>query len=180
MELAGKRIALLVAQDFEDSEALYPYYRLQEAGAEVAIVGVGGTPVVASKHSYPLTIDHAVEDVEADAFDGLIIPGGYSPDRVRASQPALDLVRRMDDAGKPIAAICHAGWVLISARIISGRRATCYHTIKDDLVNAGALYEDSEVVVDGNLVTARQPADLPAFCRELIASFSRQSEVIEV
>jgi protease I len=118
-----------------------------------------------SKHGYPIVSDKSFDEVKAADFDGVVIPGGYSPDRVRRHSHAVKFVKEMDAQGKLVAAICHAGWVLCSAGILKGRKVTCFFSIKDDVVNAGGLYENSEVVVDKNLVTSRQPDDLPAFCR---------------
>lgn len=172
MRLNGQRMALLVADQFEDVEALYPYYRLQEDGAAVTVVGVGGAERALSKHGYPLAIDRQANAVRADDFEGIVIPGGYSPDKVRLHRPALDLVRDLDRQGKVVAAICHAGWVLASAGICRGRRMTSWPSIRDDLVNAGAQWLDEPVVVDHNLITSRKPDDLPAFCREIVASMA--------
>jgi protease I len=116
--------------------------------------------------------DANVEEVTASTFDGLVIPGGYAPDILRRSRKVLDLTREIFQAGKPVAFICHAGWVPISAGIVRGKRGTSVGAIKDDLVNAGLVWEDSAVVVDGNLISSRTPADLPAFCKALIAALS--------
>lgn len=169
MELAGKKVAILVDQIYQDLEVWYPYYRLQEAGAEVVTVAAKAGETYTGKYGYPIVADRSYEQVSAGDFDGVVIPGGYAPDHIRRYQKATQFVREMDSAGKLVAAICHAGWVLVSAGILRGRRVTCFSAIKDDVVNAGALYEDAEVVVDGNLVTSRKPDDLPAFCRAAIA-----------
>jgi protease I len=120
------------------------------------------------KRGYPLTVDANVDDLAAKSFDGLVIPGGYAPDIMRRSQKLLQLTREIYEVGKPVAFICHAGWVPISAGIVRGKRGTSVGAIKDDLVNAGMLWEDSAVVVDGNLISSRTPADLPDFMRALI------------
>lgn len=168
MELRGKRVAILVDDIYQDLEVWYPYYRLREAGAEVVTVAAKAGKTYTGKYGYPVTAQLSYEQASAPDFDGVVIPGGYAPDHIRRYPSATQFVREMDVQGKLVAAICHAGWVLISAGILKGRRATCFSAIKDDVVNAGAIYEDAEVVVDGNLVTSRMPDDLPAFCRAII------------
>jgi len=167
-ELRGKRIAILVDNIYQDLEVWYPYYRLREAGAEVVTVGAKAGETYRGKYGYPLVCDRSYEQADAGDFDGVVIPGGYAPDIIRRYEKANQFVRDMDRQGKLVAAICHAGWVLVSAQILKGRRVTCFSAIKDDVVNAGAIYEDAEVVVDRNLVTSRKPDDLPAFCRAAI------------
>jgi len=173
MELAGKRIAILVDQIYQDLEVWYPYYRLREAGAEVVTVAAKAGETYTGKYGYPLVADRSYEQVSASDFDGVLIPGGYAPDHIRRHAKANQFVREMDAQGKLVAAICHAGWVLISAGVLKGRRVTCFFAIKDDVINAGALYQDAEVVVDRNLVTSRMPDDLPAFCRAAIEVLRR-------
>lgn len=173
MELAGKRIAILVDQIYQDLEVWYPYYRLREAGAEVVTVSAKAGETYTGKYGYPLVADRSYEQVSASDFDGVVIPGGYAPDHIRRHAKANQFVREMDAQGKLVAAICHAGWVLISAGVLKGRRVTCFFAIKDDVINAGALYQDAEVVVDRNLVTSRMPDDLPAFCRAAIEVLRR-------
>jgi protease I len=166
--LSGLRAAVMIGPLFEDAEAIYPYYRLQEAGAVVELIGLEGDQVVKGKQGVELTTDQAAADLVADDLDILVIAGGFGPDKLRTDDGVKALVRGMQEQGKPIAFICHAGWVPISAGILAGRRATSVPAIADDMRNAGAEWEDSEVVVDGNLVSSRRPPDLPAFMSALI------------
>lgn len=168
MDLKGVRVAAFVEEIYEDLELWYPVLRLREAGAEVKIIGPKAGEVYKSKHGYPAKADLGMDGARPADFDALVIPGGYAPDKMRRHTAMLDFVRAMNDAKKPIAFICHAGWVPISAGIVRGRRVTSVSAIKDDLINAGAQWVDQEVVVDGNLITSRTPPDLPAFCREMI------------
>lgn len=167
-ELTGKRIAILLDQAYQEMEVWYPYFRFQEAGAEAILVGAEKGKIYPSKCGYPAVAARSYDQAGANDFDGIVIPGGYAPDHIRRHAQANQLVRDMDAQGKLVASICHGPWVLCSAGILKDRRATCFFAIKDDVVNAGAIYEDSEVVVDRNLVTSRKPEDLPAFCRECI------------
>jgi protease I len=167
MPLSGKTILFFAAAWYEDLELWYPKIRLEEEGARTVVAGLGET-TYQGKRGYPVTVDAGVDQVEAGQFDGLVIPGGYAPDILRRSAKVLSLTREIFQAGKPVAFICHAGWVPISAGIVRGKRGTSVGAIKDDLVNAGLRWEDSPVVVDGNLISSRTPADLPHFCRALI------------
>jgi protease I len=171
MELKGKRVAVLVENLYEDLELWYPVLRFREAGAEVSIVGAGAHSY-SSKHGYEAHADKNADRVGANDFDAVIVPGGYAPDRMRLHKPMVDLVRETFRQGKVVAAICHGGWMLASADILRGKKVTGYIAIKDDLVNAGAAYEDAEVVRDGNLITSRKPADLPAFCRTILQALT--------
>jgi protease I len=169
LPLAGRRAAVMIGPLFEDVEATYPYYRLQEAGAEALYVGLDGGATVTGKQGQPLVTDRAAAELDAAELDLVVIAGGYGPDKLRADAGVLALVRDLHEAGKPVAFICHAGWVPASAGIVAGRRVTSVGQIADDLRNAGAEWVDSEVVVDGNLVSSRRPPDLPAFMRAVIA-----------
>ena len=169
MRLKGKRVAILAEDHYEDLELWYPLLRLREEGAEVTVVGTGSASSHQSKHGYPVTVDVEAGEVSADDFDAVVVPGGYAPDRLRRYPAVTDLVRRMGEQGKVVAAICHGPWVLVSAGILKDHRATSFFAIKDDLVNAGATWVDEAVVVDGNLVTSRTPDDLPAFMRAIIS-----------
>jgi len=172
MDLQGTRVAVLAEEVYEDLELWYPVLRLREAGAEVKIVGPKAGETYKSKHGYPAKADLAMDDVNVADFEAVVIPGGYAPDRMRRHPAMLNFVSAMHQAGKPVAFICHAGWVPISAGIVRGRTVTSVSAIKDDLVNAGARWIDQEVVVDGNLISSRTPPDLPAFCRELIKALA--------
>lgn len=172
MELTGKRIAVLAEDNYQELELWYPLLRLREAGANVAVVGSGRKEQFSSGKGYPVRADISADDAKAEDFDAVIVPGGYAPDIMRRVEGMTSLVRDMDAAKKVVAAICHAGWVLVSAGILEGRTATCVSAIKDDITNAGATYVDREVVVDGNLITSRTPPDLGAFCREIIRALS--------
>ncbi len=185
--LTGKKVVFLVANEFEDVELLYPFVRLSEEGAEVIIapmkVGIHPRPADPSKPvtgrfgtPVPLMVFREGErhvlkelkDVSVDEVDAVVIPGGFSPDYLRRFPEVLNFVREAYQKGKVVASICHGPWVLISAGITKGKRATGVVAIKDDLINSGAIYEDSPVVVDGNLITSRTPDDLPEFCRAII------------
>lgn len=163
----AKKVMIFAAPDYEDLELWYPLLRLKEAGAEVTVAGLGEKSYL-GKHGLPVQTDGPIQDYNPADFDILVIPGGWAPDRLRRYDSVLDFVRGMHSAGKTIAAICHAGWVLASAEIIEGRTVTCVRAIRDDMVHAGARYVDQAVVVDGNLITSRTPADLPDFCRAII------------
>ena len=171
MAVTGTRVAILVEDLYQDQEVWYPYFRLQEAGVQVTVVGTNKKEFK-SKHGYPITANTTVDKVAAAQFDAVVIPGGYAPDILRRFPAVVKLVKEMHQQGKVIAAICHAGWVLCSADILRGKTATCFFAIKDDLIHAGAKYVDREVVRDGNLITARKPDDLPAFLRTLLEALN--------
>jgi len=170
MNLSGKRIVVLAEKMYEDLELWYPLLRLRGAGATVQVVGTGSDKAYMSKHDYPVEVDVAADQVSAKDIDAVIVPGGYAPDHLRRYPAVLKLVSDAFKQGKVVAAICHAGWVLASAGILKGRKVTSVAAIKDDMVNAGAKWVDQEVVQDGNLITSRVPADLPAFTDAIIAA----------
>jgi protease I len=173
MQLQGKKVAILAEELYEDRELWYPYHRMREAGADVKIVGAVSTPdVVKSKYGYPAKIHLRANKANPDDFDAVIVPGGYAPDKLRRCEATLDFVKKLFDQNKVVAGICHAGWVLVSADVLKGKKATSYFAIKDDMKNAGAEWVDEEVVVDGGLITSRCPDDLPAFCRAIIGALS--------
>jgi protease I len=169
MQLSGKKIAILVDNIYQEMEVWYPLYRLREAGAEVVTVGATAGATYTSKLGYPVHCDKSYDEVSASQFDGVVVPGGYAPDHIRRHAKANQFVHDCDARGKLVAAICHAAWVLCSANMLKGRKATSFFAIKDDVIHAGADWVDAEVVVDRNLVTSRKPDDLPAFCRAMIA-----------
>jgi protease I len=173
MSLKGKRIAVLAENMYQEMELWVPYYRMKEEGAEVKVVGAGGAKSYASKHGYPVNVDVQADAVKAVEFDAVIVPGGYAPDMMRRNDAMVGLVRDAAQQGKVVAAICHAGWMLCSADIVKGKKVTSFSSIKDDMVHAGGQWSDSEVVVDGNLITSRKPDDLPAFCREIVKALSK-------
>jgi protease I len=174
-QLQGRRILILVGEDYEDLELWYPKLRLIEAGAEVVVAGPEANRTYAGKHSYPCTSDAAIAETHATEFAGLVVPGGFMPDKLRRDPQVLTLVRDFDRAGKLIAAVCHGGWIPISAGVYRGVRVTGSPGIKDDLVNAGALWEDNAVVVDRHFVSSRKPADLPDFCRGVLKVLEQRS-----
>ena len=174
MSLSGKRVAILAENMYQEMELWVPYYRLREEGAEVKVVGAGGAKTYTSKHGYPVSVDAQAEAVSAVEFDAVIVPGGYAPDMMRRHAAMVKLVREAFQQGKVVAAICHAGWMLASAGILKGKKATSFSAIKDDMINAGATWLDQEVVVDGTLITSRKPDDLPAFCREIVRALSKK------
>lgn len=167
-----KKIAVLVEDNYQVLEAWYSYLRLREEGFATVFVGTGRKKEYSSKEGYPVPEELAIKQINSADFDGVVIPGGYAPDILRKDNQVLSFVREMDKEKKLVAAICHAGWVCISAGILKGKAVTCFSAIKDDVINAGAKYTDKEVVVDGNLITSRNPYDLPYFCKEIIKFLS--------
>lgn len=169
--LQGKKVCIFTADMFEDMELFYPLLRLREEGAQVDVVGLGADRCQ-GKNGLSIDTDRNAADVSARDYDALVVPGGYCPDKLRTNEDVLKMVREADAAGTPVAAICHAAWVPVSAGIVKGRRMTCFWSVQDDVRNAGAEYVDEEVVVDANLITSRYPPDLGAFCRALIEAMA--------
>lgn len=167
-----KRIAILLENLFDDKELIYPYYRMLEEGYHVDLIGSKKDTVYKSKHGLPMKSDCSSLDVSASDYDALIIPGGFSPDYMRRTQATIDLVKAMDKQKKPIAAICHGPWLMISGCDLENKRLTGFHSIRKDIENAGATYVDEEIVLDGNLITSRTPHDLPAFTKAIISQLS--------
>jgi protease I len=167
--------ALIISADhFEDSELLFPFYRLQEEGLEVDIASIARGKIH-GKHGYEVVVDTALRDVDPNAYDILILPGGKAPATLRKEPAAVEIAQEFMRSNKPVAAICHGPQLLITAGIMPGRRATCAHSVAEELQASGALYEDKAVVVDGKLVTSRQPSDLPAFMRETVRLLGKTS-----
>ncbi len=162
-----KKILIITADKCDDSEILYPYYRMIEEGFEVTVASFE-KGMVNAKYHFSIDADISVNEIDTRVYDGLILPGGMAPEKLRQNKSVIDAVKSFDDAKKPIAAICHGQQILISAGILKNRKATCYPGIKDDIVLAGANYCDNRVVVDGNLVTSRRPEDLPYFMSEFV------------
>jgi protease I len=170
MKLSGKKIGIFAEDIYNEFELWIPYYRLLEEGAQVLIIGSGTSNTYHGKYGIPVNVDVTASNIKAHDLDGIIIPGGYAPDKMRIHPEMVQLVSDVFYAGKIVGAICHAGWMLASAGIVKGKHVTSYVGVKDDLVNAGALWEDSELVQDNNLITSRKPEDLPAFCRAIISA----------
>ena len=171
MRLQGKTYGVFVAEGFEDLEFWVPVMRLREEGAQVVVIGLDSA-TVRGKHCLEATPDREASEVSAEEFDGLVVPGGWAPDKLRRSEDVLNLVRAIHAQGKPIGFICHAGWVAASAGILRGRMATGSRGIRDDLVNAGASWIDLPAFREDNLIWGRVVEDIPDFCRELVAAFA--------
>ena len=172
--LAGRRILVFTGDIYEDLELWYPKLRLIEAGAEVVVAGPEAGQVYAGKNGYPCVSDAAISEMNSADFDGVVCPGGFMPDKLRRDPKVLELIREFSDAGKLVAAICHGGWMPISAKVYRDVRVTGSPGIKDDLINAGAIWEDAPVVVDRHFVSSRKPDDLPDFCRGMIDVLSQR------
>lgn len=163
-----KNIAILLEQQYEDLELWYPYFRLKEAGFHPVFIGPVKDGEYKGKFGYPARAELGIADARAEDFDAVIIPGGFAPDYLRRTPAMVEFVRAMRESGRIVAAICHGVWIPASADIIRGKRVTSFFAIRDDVVNAGGLWEDREVVRDGKLITSRKPEDLPAFCRAIL------------
>ena len=160
--------ALIISSDgFEDTELLVPYYRLKEEGMDVHVASTAKSKI-RGKHGYEVAVDKILKDINPDDYSLLLLPGGSAPETIRKEEDALQIAKHFFKVRKPVSAICHGPQILITAGLLNGRHATCYKSVAQELKDSGAIYEDKEVVVDGNLVTSRQPSDLPAFLRETI------------
>lgn len=165
MRLANKKVIALVEEEFEDLELWYPILRLQEEGATVHLVGKEAGKKYMGKYGVPATSDYAFSDIDADHYDAILVPGGWAPDKLRRYPEVIDFIRKMNDSKKPIGQICHAGWVLISAQILQGIHVTSTPGIKDDMTNAGAIWHDEPVTVDGHIISSQRPPDLPPYAK---------------
>jgi protease I len=170
-----KKVLICVEEQYEDLELWYPKIRLEEEGFPVSVAGSVAGHTYKGKHGYPCTSDLSYKEASSMPWDAVVIPGGFAPDRMRRSSDLLHLVKATFEKTKTVAFICHGGWVPISAKILKGKKATGTVAIKDDLENAGALWQDLAVVVDGNLISARTPLDLPFFAKALIAQLKTAS-----
>ncbi len=175
MNPANKKVLCLVHNDFEDLELWYPVLRLRGEGFKVILAGDIGNHVYVGKYGVPAKSDVSFEEIDAEDYDGLLVPGGWAPDKLRRSPDVLEFTRKMMASGKPVGQICHAGWVLVSANVLKGRKVTGSPGIKDDLINAGGLWSDDAVVVDGNLVSAQKPADLPFYTNAFLELFEAEN-----
>ena len=174
--ITDQRFLFFVDDIYEDLELWYPKLRLTEAGAHVTVAGPKADVVYKGKHGYPCSSDAAIGDMSSSDFAGVILPGGFMPDKLRRDPKVLELVREFAEAKKVVAAICHGGWIAISAGVYRGVRTTGSLGIKDDLVNAGAIWEDQPVVVDRHFVSSRKPDDLPQFCRGILGLFKPETK----
>jgi protease I len=172
MAIKGKKIAIMLAQEYQELEVWYPYFRLREEGAEVVLVAPAAGQTYKSKLGYPCQSDVAAGDVKAADFHAVVVPGGWCPDYMRRSEEMIKFIQDAAKSKRLLAAICHGGWMLCCTEALRGRRATSFVAIKHDMINAGAEWVDAEVVVDGNVITSRKPSDLPAFCREIIKALA--------
>ena len=172
MTLQGRKIAIMLDQGYQEMEVWYPYYRFVEAAAQVTLVAAEAGKSYPSKLGYPCVSQAAAEDVRGKDFHAVIVPGGWCPDFMRRSETMVRFIRQCSQAKIVLAAICHGGWMLCCTDALRGRRATSFQAIKYDMINAGADWVDEECVVDGNVITARKPDDLPAFCKAIMAALT--------
>lgn len=166
--LSNKKVVTFIYDGFEDLEFWYPVLRLKEEGIDVVVAGVKGQKNYVGKYGVPAESDCSFSDINPSDYDGLLIPGGWAPDKLRRFPEVLKIVQDMNSENKVIGEICHAGWVTISAKIIKGKKVTSTPGIKDDMENAGGIWLDEPVVADGNLVSSRRPADLPMYMKKYI------------
>lgn len=169
----SKKVAIMVAEQYQVTEIWYPYYRLKEAGFDCDFVAAEANKDYPSKEGYPCRSTVAAKNAKIDDYICMIVPGGFAPDFMRRSDDMIKFANDMVNAGKTIAAICHGAWLLCSTKILKGKTATCFMALRDDVRNAGAKYVDEECVVDGNLITSRKPDDLPAFCRAILKALGK-------
>lgn len=174
MSLENVTVICLLDDEFEDLELWYPVYRAREAGATVLYAGPEKGKTHIGKYGVPAVADLSFDEVKSDEIAGLLVPGGWAPDKLRRYPKVLQLVRELDAADKPIGQICHAGWVLISAKILQGRKVTSTPGIRDDMENAGAAWYDEAVVTDGNLISARRPPDLPPYAKAFVDALEQR------
>ncbi|MDD5195249.1 MAG: type 1 glutamine amidotransferase [Candidatus Omnitrophica bacterium] len=167
------KIAVLLEDHYQVLEVWYPYLRLREEGIKTVLVGTG-KKYYKSKDGYLAEEELAIDNVTANDFDGVVIPGGYAPDILRRYKKVTDFVKELHKKNKLVAAICHGGWVLASSGVLKGKTVTGFYAIKDDIINAGAKFVDKEVFIDVNIITSRNPYDLPAFCKEIIAFLKKE------
>jgi protease I len=175
MSLHNQTVICLLDDEFEDLELWYPVYRVREEGANVLYAGPTKGKTHIGKYGVPATADLSYDELDSASIDGLLVPGGWAPDKIRRYPKVLELVRELNEQNKPIGQICHAGWVLISAKILSGRKVTSTPGIRDDMENAGAEWFDEPVVVDGNLISARRPPDLPQYGQAFVAALRKRA-----
>jgi len=168
MRLKDKKVITVVAHDYNDLELWYPIYRLQEEGATVHIVGEEANTNYKGQAGIPATTDYAFSDINIDDYDGMLVPGGWAPDKLRRYPEVLEFVKALDQAEKPIGQICHAGWLLASAGVVKDRKVTSTPAIKDDMANAGATWVDEETVIDGHIISSRRPDDLPTYMKTYV------------
>ncbi len=171
--MAVKKVAIFVDEMYQVLEVWYPYYRFLEADLQINLVAAEAKKEYYSKEGYPCVSEIAASQADAGDYDCMLVPGGFAPDFMRRSADVIKFANDMVDDGKVIAAICHGGWLLCSTKVYKGRKATCFMAIKDDIINAGAEYVDDECVVDGGLITARKPDDLPAFCTAVLRALEK-------
>lgn len=177
MSLQGKTVICLLDDEFEDLELWYPVYRVREEGAEVLFAGPEKGRKHIGKYGVPAVADLSFDELDGANIAGLLVPGGWAPDKLRRYPKVLQVVRELDSAGKPIGQICHAGWVLVSAKILNGRTVTSTPGIRDDMENAGAIWVDEAVVVDKNLISARRPPDLPPYARAFVDALLQHAQL---
>jgi len=173
--MPAKKVAIMVEQQYQVLEVWFPYYRLREAGVDCDFVAAEAGKEYPSKEGYPCRSTVAAKKAKVTDYDCMLVPGGFAPDFMRRSDDVVKFANEMVNAGKIIAAICHGVWLLCSTKILRGKKATCFMAVRDDVKNAGAHYVDEECVVDGNLITARKPDDLPAFCRAVLKALGEST-----